>query len=302
VSPSLLVMAAGVGSRYGGLKQLDPIGPNAELILDYSIFDALRAGVERVVFVIRPDMEAEFRAAVGGRYDGTVDVSYVLQRLDDLPESAQPPAGRTKPWGTGHAVLSARNTIRESFIVVNADDFYGPAGFVSLVSFLRAPAERARQAYALVAYRLADTLSPHGPVARGVCKVGEDGFLRGIDEHTSMEPGDRGVLARAPDGGVRRFRGDEPVSMNLWGFQPGVFDHLLRRFDRFLAGHGQDPAAEFPLPGTVFALVREGLASVRVLRSDFPWLGVTYREDRDVAVRRLSDLIRQGVYPERLWS
>jgi len=310
-------MAAGVGSRYGGLKQVEPVGPGGELVMDYAVWHAARAGVERAVFVIRRDLERDFHALRGSRYARLLEVAYAFQELDDVPPGFAVPPERQKPWGTAHAILAARERVTAPFIAINADDFYGAAAFQAMASFLRAkrdaaatpdaPGERASgretpETYAMVAYELAKTLSPHGQVARGICEMGEDGTLRSIAEHTAVERDGDGVRGVAPDGGVRRLTGREPVSMNFWGFRPGLFAHLEERFARFLAERGCDPGAELYLPAVVDELVAERKATVRVLHTPDAWFGVTYREDRDEVMARIRALVESGAYPARLWT
>lgn len=299
--PELVVMAAGVGSRFGGLKQLEPVGPSGEKVMDYALFDAKRAGVERVVFVIRREFEALFREQVGSRYSAWMEVDYAFQELDLLPPDFPLPAGRTKPWGTAHAVLAAQDRVKGPFLVINADDFYGRTAFRTLVDFLAKP-EDTVDSYAMVAFRMANTLSEHGTVARGICEVGSDGLLRTVQEHTALER--EGTAAREvlPDGSIRRFTGQEPVSMNFWGFRPTLFAHLHERFVRFLAERGQDPKAEFYIPTVVDELIRENRAAVRVLETPDPWFGVTYRQDTERVVARIQALVNVGEYPASLWS
>jgi len=244
MQPELLVMAAGVGSRFGGLKQLEPVGPGGEKLLDYSIFDALRAGVERVIFVIRRDMETDFHALVGSRFAGRAEVVYAHQELADVPSWFTVPAGRARPWGTAHAILAARVAVRAPFMVINADDFYGAAGYAQMARFLREPAVTPPARWAMVGYRLANTLSEHGTVSRGVCAAGPDGLLRDIVERTALAPCDGGARETGPDGDDRRYPGDTPVSMNFWGFTPDIFPHLATRFDRFLRERGGEPKSE----------------------------------------------------------
>lgn len=284
-------MAAGMGSRFGGAKQVAPVGPGGELVLDYSVWDAARAGVERVVFVIRRDMEEKFHARHGRRYTDRLDVAYAFQELDDLP------AGRTKPWGTAHAVLAARAAIGGPFMVVNADDFYGTQAFARMADFLRGETGD----YAMIGYELGKTLSPHGRVARGVCEVNPDGTLRAVVEHTAIEPADGGARALEPGGGEVRFTGREPVSMNFWGFRPDLFPRLEERFARFLAERGGDPAAELYIPSVIDELIREGRARVQVLPTSDRWFGMTYPEDRDEVAARIRELVARGDYPEELW-
>ena len=302
MQPELLVMAAGVGSRFGGLKQLEPVGPGGEKLIDYSIFYALRAGVERVVFVIRRDMETDFHALVGSRFTGRAEVVYAHQELADVPSWFTVPAARAKPWGTAHAILAARRVVRAPFMVINADDFYGAAGYGAMARFLNDPAAAPPERWAMVAYRLANTLSEHGTVSRGVCAAGPDGLLRDIVERTALAPGEGGARETGPDGADRRYPGDTPVSMNFWGFTPAIFPHLAARFDRFLRARGGEPKSELYIPAVVKELMDEGTATVRLLDSPDPWFGMTYREDRDTVASRLRDLVTRGDYPPALWD
>jgi choline kinase len=312
MSLCLVVLAAGMGSRYGGLKQIDPVGPAGETVLDYAVYDALRAGFTRVVFVIRRDFETVFREKIGSRYAGRVAVDYVYQSLDTLPAGYSVPAGREKPWGTGHAVWCVRDAVTESFSVINADDFYGADSFRQLARFLGAPAPEERASggdsvqvataasapavarFAMVGFKLANTLSEHGTVARGVCTVDREGELRSVVETTNIAPDDVGA--------GRRFSGGEIVSMNCWGFTPGLFGRLDAHLREFLAARGGDLKAEFYLPVAVSAMVDRGEATVRVLPSDSAWFGVTYREDRPRAEAAIAGLVRSGAYPARLWT
>jgi dTDP-glucose pyrophosphorylase len=300
--PELLVMAAGIGSRFGGLKQLEPVGPAGETLLDFAVYDGWRAGVRRAVFVVRPELEAEFHERLGSRYARRLEVAYAHQRLDAVPAGVAVPAGRTKPWGTGHAVLAAAGRIGAPFIVINADDFYGPDGFVQLAAFLAAPAASGPERYAMVGYRLRRTLSAYGPVARGVCEVSPEGLLVAILEPERVMVTDRAIVGTERAGTPRRFTGDEPASMNLWGFRPSIFTHFEERFASFVADHGAEEGAEFSLPGTISALVHEGLAEVRVLTTEWPWFGLTHREDVAEVRRRLADLVARGDYPSPLWE
>ncbi len=311
MQPTLLVLAAGMGSRYGGLKQIDPVGPGGETVLDYAVFDAVRAGFGRVVFVIRRDFEAIFREQVGAKYAGRIAVDYVFQSLDALPSGRRPPLGREKPWGTGHAVWCARGVIRENFAVINADDFYGANSFVQLANFLggagrgTAPARGAVAPveFAMVGFRLDRTLSENGAVARGVCTVAS-GHLRAIVEQTGLHATDVGP--------GQKFGGDETVSMNCWGFTPEIFpalDEQLQAFLDFPAQGGAVPAAaavdplkgEFYLPAAVAAMMGKGEAVVRVLPTVGTWFGVTYREDKPRVQAAVAELVRSGAYPAKLF-
>ena len=293
-------MAAGLGSRYGGLKQLEPVGPDGERVMDYALYDARRAGVERVGFVIRREFEQAFRDQVASRYQDWMEVACAFQDLAQLPAGFVAPAGRVKPWGTAHAILAARAEVRAPFMAINADDFYGRHSFAAMARFLAEPAEAA--ACAMIAFRMANTLSDHGAVARGVCQVDARGLLTTVAEHTGLERDGDAVRELGPDGSLRRFTGQEPVSMNFWGFRPAIFDLFQEQFARFLAEQGQDPKAEFFIPTVVDSLIRAGRASVRVLETPDRWFGVTYREDKAAVVARLAELVRAGAYPHSLWS
>lgn len=292
-APTLLVLAAGMGSRYGGLKQLDPVGPGGETLLDYSVHDAMRAGFDRVVFLIRRDIEKDFRAMVGARYDGKISVGYAFQQLDDLPAGFAPPAGRTKPWGTAHAIWCAREVINAPFVAINADDFYGAESFRHLGEFLSNLDPSARPAtFAMAGYRLDKTLSEHGTVARGICEVGADHLLRAVEEVTD--------LARRADGAIgsadRTFAPDTPVSMNFWGFTPQVFPLLGEKLKGFLAAQAASEKAEFYIPSAVAEMIASGEATVRVIPTASDWFGVTYREDRPRVVESIARLAASGAY------
>lgn len=305
MKPELLVMAAGMGSRYGGLKQLEPIGPSGEKIMDYGIYDAKRAGVERVVFVIRKDFEREFHDQVGAHYAKWVDVAYAFQGLDDLPKGFTVPQGRTKPWGTVQAILAARGQITSPFIAMNADDFYGRRAFEALAGWLSGPTQTVAgpmEQYAMVAFQLAKTLSANGTVARGVCKVSEHGLLETVAEHVALEAFEGGVRDAQADGPAMIFTGMEPVSMNFWGFRPTLFEHLEELFMEFLKEHGHELKSEFYIPLAVDILIRAGRASVTVLNTPDSWFGVTYREDKEYVVSRIQKLVEAGEYPQSLWS
>ena len=295
--PTLLILAAGMGSRYGGLKQIDPVGPAGETIIDYSIYDALRAGFGKLVFVIRHDIEQQFREIVGARFEKRVAVEYVFQELDKLPPGFSVPAGRTKPWGTTHAILQAENTIHEPFAAINADDFYGRQAYQVLAGHLTSGAPD----YAMVGFILRNTLSEFGSVARGVSRVDGNNYLTSIVEMLKIEPDGNGAKDTGADGAITRLTGDEAVSMNFWGFTPAVFGQLREQFTAFLKKSGQEQKTECYIPATVGALVTAGRAKVKVLRTNDSWFGVTYREDRPRVVESIRKLIARGDYPEKLW-
>jgi NDP-sugar pyrophosphorylase family protein len=290
MAPTLLVLAAGMGSRYGGLKQIDPVGPSGETVLDYAVFDAIRAGFTRVVFVIRKEFEGEFRTKVTAKYAGRIAVDFVFQSTADLPGGFAVPAGREKPWGTGHAVWCARNAVSGPFAVINADDFYGALSFLSLSVFL---ASAKGPQFAIVGFRLANTLSQNGTVSRGIC--GErNGSLVLIREEKS--------IARSDIGAGGRFSGDEIVSMNFWGFTPDLFSGLDAGLRAFLTASGSDPKAEFYLPAAVSDMISQDLASVKVIPSADAWFGITYKEDKEKVASAIAALVSAGKYPARLFT
>lgn len=293
-----------MGSRFGGLKQVEPVGPGGELIIEYSVYDALKAGFGRVVFVIRHDIEQAFRAAIGRRIEAKMEVAYAFQEITDLPAPNLPVPGRTKPWGTGQAVLAAEPVVQGPFAVINADDFYGASAYRALAECFRAmgpPAGPAKPVYALVGYPLRQTLSDHGTVNRGVCRIDAAGRLSGVDEVLKIER-TTGGRARAPMpwGGWREFSGDELVSMTCFGFSPEFLGQLRCLFAEFLGRYGQSQTAEFYLPEAVGNLLQNGYADMRVLMSKDEWFGMTYREDVPAARAAIRRLIDRGEYPERL--
>jgi len=295
---TLLVLAAGMGSRYGGLKQIDPVGPNGETIIDYSIFDAQRAGFNKLVFVIRHDIEKQFREIIGSRFEKKIAVEYVFQELEKLPSGFSVPAGRTKPWGTGQAILMAAEAIREPFAAINADDFYGAHSFKVLADQLQAGGDD----YAMVGFILRNTLSDFGSVARGVCRANGSQYLESVTEMIGIEKAGGGARYKDATGTVLKLTGDELVSMNMWGFTPTLFGHLREQFTAFLKAHGQELKSECYIPGVVNDLVAAKRARVKVLRSSDSWFGVTYREDRPFVMDGIGKLIAHGDYPPRLWA
>lgn len=292
-SPVLVVLAAGMGSRYGGLKQLDPVGPNGATLMDYSVFDARRAGFRRVVFVIRPDMEEAFRPFVSARYGSTIEVATAHQRREDIPKGAPNPAERTKPWGTGQAVLAAEPHVDGPFAVINADDFYGRAAYDALAKFFLSSRD---DASALVGYRLTDTLSASGGVNRGVCKVSADGWLSGIEEMYEIKRGaDRKLTGR----GSLPLTDTTLVSMNFWGFTPSVFGLLRRGFAEFFRT-ADLLKGEYLLPTEIDRAIHAGTTRVRVLDAGSRWFGMTYPADRPTVSAAIHRLVAEGAYPERL--
>lgn len=300
-APTLVVLAAGLGSRYGGIKQMDPVGPGGEFVLDYSLYDAWRAGFGDAVLVIRAEHEGPLREHFGSRVERRLGLRFVEQRLDDLPPGFVVPADRRKPWGTAHAVWTARRAVDRPFAVINADDFYGAGAYRVLAAFLRQPGLDPRT-YAMVAYRLDHTLSRHGSVSRGICTRDSEGYLVEVIERTAIEACPEGARYRTPDGTWGSLRGDELASLNLWGFQPSLFPAMEGLFVEFLRQNGARPDAEFFLPTVVDALVKRGACRTAVLETDEHWFGMTYKQDRDLVVERLAERIRAGVYPRDLWG
>ena len=296
--PTLLVLAAGMGSRYGGLKQIDPVGPHGETIIDYSIFDAMRAGFGKLVFVIRKDIEQQFREIIGTRFEKRIAVEYAFQELDKLPPGFSIPTGRTKPWGTTHAILMADKVVKEPFAAINADDFYGQNAYKVVAQHLTSGTPD----YAMVGFILKNTLSDFGSVARGVSRVDANGYLTNIVEMVKIERDGTGAKNTDADGKVTKLSGDEAVSMNFWGFTPALFPRLHVEFEKFLKRAGGEQKSECYIPATVGDLVTSGRAKCKVLRSPDSWFGVTYREDRPQVVESIRKLIAKGDYPEKLWT
>ncbi len=302
MKPTLYVLAAGMGSRYGGLKQLDSVGPQGQTIMDYSIYDALQAGFGKVVFVIRRDFEADFREKILSKYEGHVPVEVVFQSVDAVPDGFAVPEERTKPWGTNHAVLMGSGVINEPFTVINADDFYGRDAFEVMARQLSALSGDAKGRYCMVAFKLGNTMTDNGSVSRGVCAVDAAGKLTDVVEHTAISyDEDRNITFTGADGEVYHLAADTPVSMNFWGFTPDYFDYSAREFGKFLAKYGNKPKSEFFIPSVVDKLVKNGEATVDVLTTTSRWFGVTYPEDRPTVVANLKSLHEAGVYPDKLF-
>lgn len=301
MKPTLFILAAGMGSRYGGLKQLDGLGPHGETIMDYSVYDALRAGFGKVVFVIRKDFEKEFREKVLSKYEGHVPVELVFQSIDALPDGFTCPTDRTKPWGTNHAVLMGKDVIKEPFAVINADDFYGRDAFEVMARELSRPHDR-KGDYCMVGFRVGNTMSESGSVARGVCET-HDGKLATVVERTAISYDDNhNIVFTDENGQVQQLDPNTPVSMNLWGFTPDYFDYSEREFRKFLEKDINTPKAEFFIPLAIDALIKSGEATVKVLDTDSRWFGVTYSQDRPGVVEKFAQLHADGTYPESLFA
>jgi dTDP-glucose pyrophosphorylase len=299
MKPTLLVLAAGMGSRYGGNKQLDQVGPSGETIIDYSIYDAIRAGFGKIVFVIRRDIEDQVKERFVGRLKGKIEVDYVFQEISNLPEGVKVTPERQKPWGTSHAILVTEQKIKEPFGVINADDYYGVESFKILRDFLVNDTDPNN--YCIVGYKLGNTLSEHGHVNRGVCQVSPDGLLENIVETRQIEKTSDGAVAPGADGNQLHFTGNEVVSMNLWGFKPSCYSFLGKEFRNFIDQKGMDPKSELDIPTSVDKFVKNGQITIKILMSSERWFGVTYREDKPFVVENINRMIRAGAYPEAIY-
>jgi hypothetical protein len=300
MKPTLFVLAAGMGSRYGGLKQLDPLGPHGETIMDYSIYDAIQSGFGKVVFVIRKDFESDFRAKILSKYEGHIPVEVVFQSTDKLPEGYTCPADRTKPWGTNHAVMMGSKVINEPFAVINADDFYGRDAFQVIAKELQRPRDR-KGDYCMVGFRVGNTMTENGSVARGVCE-NKDGLLTSVVERTAISYDENGKIVFTDENGVvQTLAPSTPVSMNLWGFTPDYFEFSEREFRKFLDRDLNTPKAEFFIPLVIDTLINSGEATVKVLDTDSKWFGVTYAADRPGVVEKFAQLHAEGLYPEKMF-
>ena len=297
--PTSLILAAGMGSRFGGLKQVEPIGPSGEAIIDYSIYDAISAGFGKVVFVIRESFADAFKDKFDSLLKGKIDVEYVYQELDMLPEGFTLPEGREKPWGTAHAILVAKDVINEPFCAINADDFYGKAAYKIMAKFLTSSEKNTE--YSMVGYHLNKTLSEFGSVSRGICNVDENKNLNKIVETLTILIKDDKVISVEEDGSETILTGEESVSMNIWGFKPSLFGTIENKFVDFLNTEIDKPKSEMLIPSLVFEMINEQKATVKVLEADSPWFGVTYKEDKPFVVEKINKLIEEGEYPKNLW-
>lgn len=304
MKPTLLVLAAGMGSRYGGLKQMDPMGPNGETVLDYSVYDAIRAGFSRVVFIIREDFAEAFKTEIGAKFADKIEVDYAYQDLNDLPEGYSLPEGRTKPWGTTHAILAARNAINSPFAVINADDFYGSDSFQQITSYFDETAKSTDGVdhYCMVGYKLANTLSDHGTVNRGICSD-KDGFLVDVEEHLDIQVEPDGICRGENLVGDRvEISTSSIASMNFWGFPPSIMQDLERHFIAFLKERGTEMKSESYIPTDVDMMLKSGKADCNILETSSSWFGVTYPQDKEMVVTSVNKLIDQGEYPANLWA
>ena len=301
MKPTLLILVAGMGTRYGGLKQIDPIGPSGEIIIDYSIYDAINAGFGKLVFVIRHCFEEAFKEKIGQKFNDLVETAYAYQELDTCVDGFELLKDRDKPWGTGHAILVACDLIHGPFAVINADDYYGPGAFTTIAGFLTTK-DLSPNDYAMIGYTLRDTLSEYGSVARGVCRCDENMFLREIIERKKVEKTSNGACYFDDDGTEHVLTGNEIVSRNMWGFQPSIFHHLKISFRRFLQDLRDQSNSEFFIPTVVDELIQKEKAKVKVLHANDNCFGVTYRRDAAIAAECIRQLIEQGLYPDKLWE
>ena len=301
---TLVVMAAGIGSRFGGgIKQLEPVGPSGEIIMDYSVYDAMQAGFDKVVFIIRKDLEKDFREIIGNRMEKIVETAYAFQELDDLPAGFQRPEGRTKPWGTGQAILCCKDLVQEPFAVINADDYYGKEAFVKVHDYLAGEHPACgKMDFCMAGFQLGNTLSENGGVTRGICSVNEDGHLTKVTGTKNIVKAPEGAAGKGEDGRLSSVAADCPVSMNMWGFTPEIFEVLENGFAEFLKNLSDPMKGEYLIPTIVDGLIQKQKANVTVLESRDKWFGVTYKEDKPAVVRSFRELIDAGVYREKLFG
>jgi choline kinase len=302
MKPTLLILAAGIGSRYGSLKQIDPLGSSGETIIDYSIYDAIQAGFGKVVFVIKENITEEFREVFSKKLNGKIELDYVYQEIDKVPEGIVYSKERIKPWGTGHAVLMAAGRIHEPFAAINSDDFYGRSAFDSLAQFYRNGPSSEENQYCMVGYEIGKTLSEHGSVSRGICKADDASFLVEVTERTKIARNAAGVAYMDDRGAPVLIDEKTTVSMNFWGFTPSFFSHLESGFLEFIRSNADSPKAEFYIPTVVNDLLHRKAASVKILNCSDQWFGMTYREDRELVISRIRELVERGIYPVDLWK
>ncbi|HSH19613.1 MAG TPA: sugar phosphate nucleotidyltransferase [Draconibacterium sp.] len=300
MKPTLLILAAGMGSRFGGLKQVEPVGPNGEAIIDYSIYDAIRAGFGKVVFIIRESFADAFKEKFDAKLKGKIEVDYVFQELDMLPKGFSLPEDREKPWGTAHAILCARNAVNEPFCALNADDFYGFNAYKVMAKFLTESKDQ--QEYSMVGYKLNETLSEFGSVSRGICEEDKNNNLIKIVETLKIVKRGKEIISIENDGSEKQLSGNEIASMNNWGFKTSIFDQLEKRFSQFLKTEIDKPKSEMYIPSVVFDLIDDKMATVKVLEANSPWFGVTYKEDKPFVIEKINALIASGKYPAKLWN
>lgn len=301
MKPTLMILAAGIGSRYGSLKQMDKFGPSGEAIIEYSIYDAIKAGFGKIVFVIRKEIESDFKAFFEPKLNGKVEIEYVFQELDNVPEGIIVPSERIKPWGTAHAVMVAKNAINEPFAVINADDFYGQDSYRVLADFLK-NTEKDSEKYCMVGYKLENTLSDYGTVARGICEADENNLLTSIVERTKIGRNENGEIVNSEENALLHLKPNEITSMNMMGFSPKFLKHCEHYFIHFIEENVNNLKAEFYLPFVVNQLLSNNRSTMSVLHTDAKWFGVTYKEDKEMAIIRINALVNDGIYPNNLWE
>ncbi|HEC42884.1 MAG TPA: nucleotidyltransferase [Bacteroides sp.] len=302
MKPTLLILAAGMGSRYGSLKQIDAVGPSGEAIIDYSIYDAIRAGFEKVTFIIRRSIENEFREVFGDKLKGRIETDFVFQELDMVPEGISYSPDRVKPWGTAHAIWVAKSFIRQPFVAINADDFYGAGSYQAMADYLSAHNGSENEKYCMMGYQIQHTLSDFGSVSRGICDSADNDFLKSVVERTEIVRDGEKIHFLDENGEKVELKGDDLVSMNIWGFTPAVFEHIESAFSEFIEINASNKKAELYIPAVVNDLVSRNTASVEILPALDQWFGVTYKEDKPLAVEYIKRLIEKGVYPDNLWG
>ncbi|MCK9219562.1 MAG: sugar phosphate nucleotidyltransferase [Bacteroidales bacterium] len=302
MKPTLLILAAGIGSRYGGLKQLDPIGPSGETIIDYSIYDAIRAGFGKVIFIIKENIEQEFKETFIRKLQDKIEIDYVFQEIWMVPEGIQIPDNRDKPWGTGHAVMMAEGKINEPFAVINADDFYGEEAYRSIASYYQNWTPEREPDFCMVGYQLANTLSEFGAVSRGICQPDTHANLVNVVERSFITRQKQGIVFKNETGDLVPIKDETLVSMNFWGFTPSFFEYLKKGFAQFIKDNNQNLKSEFFIPTVVNELIHEKKMTVKILTGGHQWFGMTYKQDREMVVKKIRSLINQGIYPENLWA
>jgi NDP-sugar pyrophosphorylase family protein len=302
MKPTLLILAAGIGSRYGGMKQIDTVGPSGEAIIDYSLFDAIKAGFGKVVFVIRKDIENDFREFLGDKLTEKVKVEFVHQELNMIPSGFSCPPGRIKPWGTAHAVWVAAKAIQEPFVAINADDFYGQGSYLKMAEYLISNSSVNSTDFCMIGYQIRHTLSEYGSVSRGICESDEKFFLKAVVERTEIFRKDGGIVFRDENSREIPVSPDTLVSMNIWGFTPAIFNHIEKQFSEFIKKSISNIKAEFYITKIVNDMIRNGIGKVKILPATDKWFGVTYREDKPLAIQNIQQLIKKGIYPENLWK
>lgn len=302
MKPTLLILAAGIGSRYGGMKQIDQVGPSGEAIIDYSLYDAIKAGFGKIVFVIRKDIETDFRQFLKNKLSGKVKIEFVHQELDMIPAGFTCPSDRVKPWGTAHAIWVAARAIKEPFVAINADDFYGRGSYIKMAEYLLSNTSASSTDFCMIGYQIQRTLSDYGSVSRGVCEADEQSYLKAVVERTEIFRKNGTIVFRNENSQEVPVPGDTLVSMNIWGFTPVIFPFIEKQFSEFIRKNISNNKAEIYIPKIVNELIKIGKANVKILPATDKWFGITYREDRPLAVQNILELIKQGIYPDNLWK